>query len=610
MCGIAAIFNYRTGTPVAREAMRRMLTHMQRRGPDGEGEWYGLADALGLGHRRLSIIDLSEAGAQPMVSADGRLVVVFNGEIYNYRQLRAELEADGAQFRSHSDTEVLLQLYRIHGPAMLPRLRGMFTFALWDNERRGLLLARDPYGIKPLYYSDDGQTLRVASQVRTLLAGGGIDATPEPAGHAGFLLWGHVPEPFTFHKAIRALPAGTTLWVSDDGHRHAQSFCSVAEVLAAAENESPKSADGSSHAASWDARFLRDVLSDTVAHHLIADVPVGVFLSSGLDSTTLAALAAEQGGTLRTVTLAFAEYAGTTDDEAPLAEIVARQYGAQHQTIRVTRRDFTAAANNLFAAMDQPSLDGVNTFFVSLAAKRAGLKVALSGLGGDELFGGYPSFAQIPRTVAAFGWLGAGTRLGRAVRVLTAPLVKRFTSPKYAGLLEYGGNYGGAYLLRRGLFMPWELPEVLAPELARQGWEDLQSLARLEETVRDLHRPRSRVTALESCWYMRNQLLRDADWAGMAHSLEIRVPLVDIGLLRALAPACTGPHPPTKRDLARTPASALPASVLNRPKTGFFVPVRQWLLESDRKSGTRNSESSARGLRGWARHVYSRFAVN
>ncbi|MCW5553477.1 MAG: asparagine synthase (glutamine-hydrolyzing) [Verrucomicrobiae bacterium] len=376
ICGIAAIFNYRSGAPVAREAMRRMLAHMHRRGPDGEGEWYGLADTIGLGHRRLSIIDLSAAGAQPMVSADGRKVIVFNGEIYNYRELRAELEAEGARFRSHSDTEVLLQLHQRHGTAMLPRLRGMFAFALWDGERGGLLLARDPYGIKPLYYADDGETLRVASQVKTLLAGGSIAASPEPAGHAGFLLWGHVPEPYTLYKAIRALPAGTSLWVGKDGSRGAETFGSIPKILASARHENQLHTKMFSQPARSEAGLVRGALRDTVAHHLIADVPVGVFLSSGLDSTTLAALAAEQGGSHRTVTLAFQEFAGTANDEAPLAELVARQYGAQHQTVRVTRQDFVAETDRLFAAMDQPSLDGVNTYLVSLAAKRAGLKVA------------------------------------------------------------------------------------------------------------------------------------------------------------------------------------------------------------------------------------------
>ncbi|MEK7706479.1 MAG: asparagine synthase C-terminal domain-containing protein, partial [Verrucomicrobiota bacterium] len=377
--------------------------------------------------------------------------------------------------------------------------------------------------------------------------------------------------------------------------------------------------------------LLRFALQDTIRHHLIADVPVGVFLSSGLDSTTLAALAAEQGGRLRTVTLGFEEFRGTANDEVPFAEAVARQYGAQHQTIWVARRDFQTHVNRLFDAMDQPSTDGVNTYFVSFAAARASLKVALSGLGGDELFGGYPSFREIPRLVKALRPLPFARSLGRALRVISTPVLNRFTSPKYAGLLEYGSSYADAYLLRRGLFMPWELPELLEPDLVREGWEELNTLALLNLTagllsqrsaIRDrrsvpnsdfcpLNSGRVRVSALEMCWYMRNQLLRDSDWAGMAHSLEIRVPLVDVAVLHAVAPLLASETPPTKRDMALTPRSPLPAALLARPKTGFSVPVRDWLLrDSQTFSLNAQPRANSRGLRGWARQVYDRFTRN
>src|SRR5690606_25373195 len=250
----------------------------------------------------------------------------------------------------------------------------------------------------------------------------------------------------------------------------------------------------------------------SVRHHLVADVDVGVFLSSGLDSTTLAALAAEAGGTLRTVTLGFAEYRDTHDDEVPLAEAVAHRYGAEHETVWIGRSDFRDAFDHLTASMDQPTTDGVNSYFVSRAARQAGLKVALSGLGGDELFGGYPSFTEIPRLVALLGPIPAAAALGRGFRVVAAPVLRRFTSPKYAGVLEYGTDYGGAYLLRRGFFMPWELPAVLDPDLVREGWAELQTRARLGATVELIETPRLKVTALESAWYMRNQLLRDTDW--------------------------------------------------------------------------------------------------
>ena len=259
--------------------------------------------------------------------------------------------------------------------------------------------------------------------------------------------------------------------------------------------------------------------------------------------------------------------------------------------------------------MDQPSIDGINTYLVSLAAKRALLKVALSGLGGDELFGGYPSFRQVPRLANAFNFLPPGNGPGRVFRAVSAPLLKRFTSPKYAGLLEYGGSYGGAYLLRRGMFMPWELPEILDPDLVRQGWAELQTLVRLDETVAGLISSRAKVSVLEMCWYMRNQLLRDSDWASMAHSLEIRVPLVDVALLRAVAPLLAGRTPPTKRDMAASPNSHLASFVLNRPKTGFQIPVRQWLQARKAESGGQRSEVG-RGLRGWAWQVYSHFSRN
>ena len=385
-----------------------------------------------------------------------------------------------------------------------------------------MFLARDPFGIKPLYFSDDGNTLRVASQVKALVAGGGVDTSPEPAGHVGFFLWGYVPEPFTLYKGIQALPPGTSLWVDTLGRKKQETFCSISEEYANPGDNTLRINPGQPRT------HLRELLLDSVRHHLVADVPVGVFLSSGIDSTSLAALVSEVAPeSLNTITLGFREYQGTKNDETPLAEQVARMYGATHRTIWVEQSDFKAELPKLLDAMDQPTTDGVNSYFVSYAAARAGLKVALSGLGGDEIFGSYPSFRQVPRMVAMLNPVSRIPFLGKTFRVVSAPVLKHLTSPKYAGLLEYGGSYGGAYLLRRGMYMPWELPELLEGEMVREGWSALQTLARLEETVRGIANSFLKVSALETCWYMRNQLLRDADWAGMAHSLEIRVPLVD-----------------------------------------------------------------------------------
>ena len=538
-----------------------------------------------------------------MLLPERDLAITFNGEIYNYRELRAGLERKGCRFRSQSDTEVLLHLYAEEGEGMLDKLRGMYAFAIWDGKKRSLFLARDPFGIKLLYFADDGRAIRVASQVKALLAGGGVDTSPEPAGHVGYFLWGHVPAPYTLYRGIRNLAAGHCLTVEAGGRKRLRALCQIPDLLAEAELDARKSEIGNRK--SETSAQLRSALSDSVRHHLIADVPVGVFLSSGLDSTTLAALAAEAGGQLRTVTLGFEEFKGTPNDETPLAEEVARHYGARHQTIWIARRDFENDFQRLLQAMDQPSNDGVNSYFISKAAAQAGLKVALSGLGGDELFGSYPSFREIPRAVSALRPLAFCRPLGRAFRAVSAPVLARLTSPKYSGLLEYGGTYGGAYLLRRGMFMPWELPRFLDGDLVREGWRELQTLARLEDTTNGIQSPHLKVSALEMTWYMRHQLLRDADWASMAHSLEVRVPFVDVALVRALAPLFAREPRPTKRDMASTPRTALPSAVLNRGKTGFQVPVRRWLMQANQSWESGGRDSAERGLRGWVRLIYA-----
>jgi asparagine synthase (glutamine-hydrolysing) len=592
MCGIAGIFSYGgSAPPVDREELLRIREAMIRRGPDGAGLWVSPDRRTGLAHRRLAIIDLSESGAQPMATADGRYRITFNGEIYNYRALRAELQAKGCVFRSNSDTEVLLHLYAERGEGMVHALRGMFSFAIHDCLEQRLFLARDPFGIKPLYYADRAGTFRFASQVKALLQGGQVDTTPEPAGHVGFYLWGYVPEPHTLYRGIRSLPAGSSLIVDPSGPGSIVRFFDVTEEFIRADGLSLGAPLGQA------AERLHAALSDSVRHHLVADVPVGLFLSSGLDSTTLTALATEVGASdLHTVTLGFNEFRGTPDDETPLAALIARRYATTHRTQWVGRNDFAENLAHMLEAMDQPSTDGVNAYFVSRAAAQSGMKVALSGVGGDELFGGYPSFRDVPRMVGLLGPLRGFAAIGRGFRRVCAPVLERFTSPKYAGLLEYGGGYAGAYLLRRGLYMPWELPRFLDADLVREGWNELQTLARLEDTVRGIGSDAQRVSALELGWYMRNQLLRDADWAGMAHSLEIRVPLADVELFRAVAPLMRA-GAASKRDMALAPVQALPAEVLNRGKTGFSIPVRDWLRQSDMAG------SVPRGLRGWARKV-------
>ena len=590
MCGIAGIYNFQNETPlVDTEELTRIRDHMAVRGPDGKGLWLSNNKRCGLAHRRLAIIDLSNAGHQPMSTQDGRFHISFNGEIYNYLALRAELEQKGIIFQSHSDTEVLLHLYRQENIAMLPKLRGMFAFAIWDEQEQKLFLARDHFGIKPLYIADNGKTIRFASQVKALLAGGQIDTTPEPAGLVGFYLWGSIPEPYTRYKGIRALPVGSYLIIGRSGRCQQQSYFNLNKALIAPSTSI--TAIGKSDALEQ----LHTALVDSVNHHLIADVPIGIFLSAGLDSSTLVALASEvEDRQLRTLTLGFKEYKGTVNDETILAEQVADHYGTQHTTQWVQKQDFSDEYHNLLLAMDQPSIDGVNTYFICKAAKDADLKVVLSGLGGDELLGGYPSFTQIPKMVKALKYFGVVPLLGKGFRLISAPILNHYTSPKYAGLLEYGSDYGGAYLLRRSLYMPWELPDLLDGDIVKQGWQELNALSILKQTYTGIKNEQLKISALEMAHYMKNQLLRDTDWASMAHSLEVRTPLIDIDLFKAITLLAHANRPSSKTDMAISPYKQLPKAILNRPKSGFSIPVNEWL---------RNESSSikSRGLRDWAK---------
>jgi asparagine synthase (glutamine-hydrolysing) len=345
----------------------------------------------------------------------------------------------------------------------------------------------------------------------------------------------------------------------------------------------------------------REALLDSVRHHLVADVPVGAFLSSGIDSGALVGLMRDAGQReIQTVTVAFEEFRGRSEDEAPLAAEIASRYGTRHTTRIVTEQEFRNDLAKILEAMDQPTIDGLNTWFVSKAARELGLKVAISGLGGDELFGGYSSFRDVPLCVRAMAIPGRIPGLGDLARVL---LTRGFAlNPKAAGLLKYGGSYAGAYFLRRGLFMPWELQALIGADTARLGLRRLKPIHHIEGLLRP--KPVSsfcRIAALESSLYMRNQLLRDTDWASMAHSLEVRVPLVDSTLLNQFARITARNGSQSKRLLAASPRVPLPPKVIERPKTGFTTPIQSWLQRDNRIQEWRRVPALAASKCAWAR---------
>ncbi len=609
MCGINGILRLRPAAPPIEPAeLLRTRDAMALRGPDGEGAYFSPDGRIALGHRRLAILDPSPAGAQPMASADGRYRIVLNGEIYNFRALRATLP--GYAWRTESDTEVLLALYARFGSDILPRLRGMFALAIWDESEKRLFLARDPLGIKPLYYtvSADGGTLRFASQVKALEAGGAVPLDVDLAGLAGFLLWGSVPEPATIRSAVRALPAGCYLTAGEGSLAEPVAYAALNPARGDGNGRDGGIAAGTAAAAEAD---LGAALAESVRDHLVSDVPVAVFLSAGLDSGLLLALARRADPAAApplAFTLSFDAFAGTPRDEAPLAAEVARRLGARHVVRRVGRDDFRALFGGAVAAMDQPSIDGFNTFVVARAAHEAGIKVALSGLGGDELMGSYPSFADVPRGALAARW---GAQLPGAA-ALWPRLARRAAPgrPKLQGLLRHGTTLAGAYFLRRGLFLPEELPALLGAERAAAALAAYDPVADAGRALPSgaASDPWLAVQALETARYMRNQLLRDADWAAMASSLELRVPLADARLTAAFtAEGFATARRLGKAGLVRQAAPELPEALFHRPKSGFYMPVTEWLEEPD-AGETAGAAMGCRSRR-LARRVLAEFGI-
>jgi asparagine synthase (glutamine-hydrolysing) len=572
MCGIAGLV-ISSGDLTDRcsheEPVERMVRRMNDRGPDAEGLWSG--PGVVLGHKRLAIIDLDRRSNQPMSFSDERYVLVFNGEIYNYRALKSELESRGQRFCTNSDSEVILALYARMGAKMLPRLRGMFALAIWDTQSRELFLARDPYGIKPLYYAQTTHGILFASQVKALLASGLVPAEIEPAGVAGFYLWGSVPEPWTTFKDIFSLPAGSWMTIRSSVPSAPVKWDDISEAWSCDQIELEER--------EVQAR-VRTAVADSVAAHLVADVPVSVFLSGGIDSGAIAGVLSELGASVEGVTIAFDEFARGRMDEAPAAGDLARHYGLKHHVRWVTRAEFEQDIPKFMESMDQPTIDGVNTWFASKAVAERGYKVVLSGVGGDELFYGYGLTREIPRRLNLARGIAdfpGGRAFARsAIDIMSLGMVH----PKVRGLPDFMGSVEGEYFLKRGLFMPFELHWLMGADAAQEGINRLGAIPPAVNGNRS-STVAGQICMLDSTLYLKNMLLRDSDWTSMAHSLELRTPLVDAALLKSLS-RMHGmfKNGRGKRWLAGVPSNPLPTSITTRRKTGFSVPMTDWLTSA------------------------------
>ena len=557
MCGIAGILSTQTAEADRLEApLIRMQEALRRRGPDDTGLWVSACGRARFAHTRLAILDLSPAGHQPMLSADGALSIVFNGEIYNFRELRAALEHDGVKFETRSDTEVLLRLYEREGSAMVGRLRGMFAFAIWDGREGRALLARDPLGIKPLYYVQREGRLAFASEVKALQQAGLTGRELDAGALMRFFESGSVAEPRTLLKDVCCLPAGHTLtW--QNGTSTSRCFW---QPSFGAEDIAPGAA----------VNITRDALVDSVRHHFISDVPVGVFLSGGIDSTAVLALSIATGQRdLQTFSI------GVDDpglDESSAAARTSAHFGTRHHELRLDAAAMSVSFPQFLACMDQPSIDGFNTYTVAGFARAQGMKVVLSGLGGDELFGGYPSFQKVPRLAhmaRMIHRIPLSSVSGRLIeRWMPSPTLRRVGS-----LLQRDPTLPNAWRTFRGVF-PRRTALILAARYVGCSVNDIveqQDIPLAEACEID------QVSACELSLYMRNQLLRESDVMSMAHGLELRVPLVDRVLFEAVARLPAAIRLQQGKRLLTEAVPEVPDWVSKAPKRGFLFPYEKWL---------------------------------
>jgi asparagine synthase (glutamine-hydrolysing) len=556
MCGIAGILTYNTPVDRLNAQIQAMQAALRHRGPDDAGIYQ--SGPIALAHTRLSILDLSAAGHQPMATPDGRYWITFNGEIYNFQALRSQLENQGITFQSHTDTEVILRLYERYGPDCVHHLRGMFALAIWDDWQKVAFLARDPLGIKPLYYWQSGSTLLFASELRAILASGLPPKQLSPTGLYGYLTTGSVPEPHTLIDQIYLLKAGHYLqWQA--GEIQHQSYWQI--------NFLPQSIESDEAIAT-----VRDALIDSVQHHFVSDVPVGVFLSGGIDSTAMVALARQtQTAPLHTYSIGFED---PQWNEADLARKVAEKFETEHTEYILTAAVSRSLLPQFLAAVDQPSIDGFNTFCVSKIAHDSGTKVVLSGLGGDEIFGGYKSFQAVAQMV----------RLGQRLKPLN-PLPSTLgwgleqwsSSPKLRRIgdfLQCSPTASAAYQRFRGIFSHREAGQIMRQYFPQDITLPPRSALPLQQTFASTE---DEISWLELSQYMRNQLLRDSDVMSMIWGLELRVPLVDQTLLEKIAKIPSSLRLQPGKKLLTQAVPEIPDWIANRPKQGFSFPYEQWM---------------------------------
>lgn len=566
MCGITGIVGNNLNSSVYQPAIQKMTDAIAHRGPNSQGLWND--EHCFFGHRRLSIIDLSEAGNQPFISQDGRYILIYNGELYNYKDLKFELQRaeHGSKnipyiFKTNTDTEVILASYLRWGNNCMKRFNGMFAFAIWDTVEQKLLIARDRLGVKPLYYQYKNNTLVFASEIRALIYSGIVDKKINPSSVAEYIQYATVHAPNTMLQDVKVLMPGHFLELHQNNLTISQ-YWNINDYTKSKQDLSYKET----------CQKVNELLTASVERRLVADVPFGAFLSGGIDSSAIVGLMSKVSSEkIQTFNVSFDE---GEFSEAKYAKQIAQKFNTQHHEIKLTPADFLNQLPEALSAIDHPSGDGPNSYIVSKATKQAGITMALSGLGGDELFAGYDIFKRFYE-LEKKAWLNIIPAKGLVGKFISTKK-KSVQGDKTAEILALNSINGyQAYPINRKLFNQTDYQSLL-----KKKYNDSNFIFNvIKNTTTDKQHILSRVSLYEIETYMQNVLLRDADQMSMAVALEVRVPFLDYQLVEfalGVKDEYKFPHTP-KKLLTDSLGDLLPNEIVNRPKMGFTLPWKDWL---------------------------------
>ena len=593
MCGISGIYNFSQKNINQKQIIERIVKLQNSRGPDAKGIWHSNNNKVTLGHNRLSIIDLSDKARQPFVSRDNNLIITYNGEIYNYKEIRDELSQNKISFKSNSDTEVILESYKYWGVEFVKKLRGMFAFAIWDNTKQELLLARDPFGIKPLYYFKINNILFFASQVKSLLSINNFTFPKSDKSIMDYYLWGNVREPHTLYKDIYSLERGTLKIIDRNFNENLYEYANLKETILGSKKYFFK------NKLELDEK-LNHIIRDTVKYHQVSDVPVTFLLSSGIDSNVL--LAASENGPntkLNTLTLDFSEKL----KESSLAEISSKINKIDHTIQNIDDDEIMDLILNYYKLMDVPTNDGLNNYLVSYFAKKKGSKVLISGIGGDEFFGGYPSFKRIPIMTQFSKYFPKNKDLKNSLHKILYKLLKMLnTNTKYADVLKYGNNTFDAFKLQRCVFNPEEVMDLINKNTIEETLNDLEFYKDNETNNNDFDNEQLKIMYYEIKYYLCSKLLRDADWTTMSNSTELRTPFVDWFFFKELLPILKSNIKISKFNMLDSFKELVPNELYSRKKTGFAIPIDEYYKKISGKERTYSNP-----IKDWSMLSYKKY---